>query len=179
MIDMFDQWKKKLKNIFTEEVEVEVEEVVEIKANHSLHNKESKQVETRMMYQYPERNSFRFPVIPDEPTKETTNRPSKIKADQEKTAPAITKDDKREKRTYEDPIRKDRKVYKKIQMSHFSRQTYRRQFMGIKRGSKKMKLKMSLHINERIKFRKGSVMKDLHLSPKIQRNMGGNLQYLP
>ncbi|WP_339228436.1 DNA translocase FtsK [Oceanobacillus sp. FSL K6-2867] len=110
---MFDQWKKKLKNIFTEEVEVEVEEVVEIKANHSLHNKESKQVETRMMYQYPERNSFRFPVIPDEPTKETTNRPSKIKADQEKTAPAITKDDKREKRTYEDPIRKDRKVYKK------------------------------------------------------------------
>lgn len=69
MIDMFEQWKKKLKNIFTEEVEVEVEEIVEIKANPSLHNKENKQVEARMMYQYPEKNSFRFPVIPDVPTK--------------------------------------------------------------------------------------------------------------
>ncbi len=109
---MWDQWKKRIKNIFTEEVEVEVEEVVEIKANHSLQNKENKQVEARMMYQYPERNSFRFPVIPDEQTKKPANRPPKRQNDREK--PEIKKQEKkRPERMYEEPIRQDRKVYKK------------------------------------------------------------------
>lgn len=113
MIDMFEQWKKKLKNIFTEEVEVEVEEIVEIKANPSLHNKENKQVEARMMYQYPEKNSFRFPVIPDVPTKKTVNRPAESKVDYETSAPTFKKEKKREERKFEEPIRHDRKVYKK------------------------------------------------------------------
>ncbi|WP_067727499.1 DNA translocase FtsK [Oceanobacillus damuensis] len=63
---MWEQWKKKIKNIFTEEVEVEVEEVVEIEPqNHQTTGNQN--LRAKMMYQYPDRNSFKFPVIPDEP----------------------------------------------------------------------------------------------------------------
>ncbi|WP_010651221.1 DNA translocase FtsK [Oceanobacillus massiliensis] len=63
---MWDQWKEKIKNIFTKEVEIEVEEIVETKPS-DFRNGGKQQLKAKMTYQYPERNAFRFPVIPDEP----------------------------------------------------------------------------------------------------------------
>jgi len=79
---MFDKWKKKIKDIFTEEVIVEVEEEVEIKPQQHFHVSEKQNVQTKVMYQYPERNSFRFPVIPDKPdTKAKQDIPAYQKRD--------------------------------------------------------------------------------------------------
>lgn len=65
---MWEQWKEKLKNVFTKEVEVE--ETIEVEVD----NPEPKsEVKARMTYQYPSRSSFKFPVIPDETEKNQTN----------------------------------------------------------------------------------------------------------
>ncbi len=58
---MWDKWKQKIKNIFTEEV---IEEQREI---HSDQQTKSK-LQARVTYQYPENKNFRFPVIPDQQT---------------------------------------------------------------------------------------------------------------
>lgn len=124
---MWNDWKKKIKNIFTEEVEieVEVEEVVEVKPQDNHRNKGTQQLKAKMMYQYPERHSFRFPVIPDEPKRKKSNE--NIKTTKTENGPTYQKEQNRhserkpwearknpEERTYKEPsITEGRKVYKK------------------------------------------------------------------
>lgn len=58
-IIMWDQWKEKLKNLFREDTD-----------EHDAANKKDwpnkGEVHSKVMYHYPKRTSFRFPVIPDE-----------------------------------------------------------------------------------------------------------------
>ncbi|WP_087971948.1 DNA translocase FtsK [Oceanobacillus rekensis] len=121
---MWNEWKKKIKNIFTEEVEIEVEEVVEVKSKDN-HNSGTQQLKAKMMYQYPERNSFRFPVIPDAPKRKKTkeNPQSKVIEDfppyqkmQNKRTERKPREARKdtEKRTNNEPMAGEgRKVYKK------------------------------------------------------------------
>lgn len=67
---MWNQWKEAIKNIFTKEIEIEVEEIVEIEKQERRHQ----DPHARMMYQYPESKSFRFPVIPDEPVRKVMEK---------------------------------------------------------------------------------------------------------
>ncbi|ASK62927.1 DNA translocase FtsK [Virgibacillus phasianinus] len=65
---MWGQWKEKLLDLFYTEVEIEDEEEEDEpkKQQRPLHNMQHKdKLETKVMYQYPERKEFRFPVIPD------------------------------------------------------------------------------------------------------------------
>lgn len=61
---MWEQWKERLKNVFTKEVEVE--ETIEVEVDDPEPKSE---VKAKMTYQYPARSSFKFPVIPDETEK--------------------------------------------------------------------------------------------------------------
>lgn len=56
---MWDQWKKKIKTLFVEEEE---QEQPELKQQH----KQTQDLQAKMMYQYPKKPAFRFPVIPDQ-----------------------------------------------------------------------------------------------------------------
>lgn len=58
---MWDRWKKKITNFLFVETEEE--------NNQSPKKRDYRKqdVQTKMMYQYPDNNSFRFPVIPDQP----------------------------------------------------------------------------------------------------------------
>ncbi|MDM8102412.1 MULTISPECIES: DNA translocase FtsK [Oceanobacillus] len=58
----WEQWKERLKNIFTKEVEIEVEEFVEVEQEES---DKQPNIQTKMTYHYPSGRSFKFPVIPD------------------------------------------------------------------------------------------------------------------
>ncbi|MGP4108261.1 DNA translocase FtsK [Virgibacillus sp. L01] len=58
---MWDRWKKKITNFLF----VETEEEKNQSPKNRNHRKQD--VQTKMMYQYPSNNSFRFPVIPDNP----------------------------------------------------------------------------------------------------------------
>lgn len=64
---MWGQWKDKLMDLFTTEVEVEEEEEIEPRKykKKSGSMPKNEELETKVMYQYPEKNEFRFPVIPD------------------------------------------------------------------------------------------------------------------
>ncbi|MFB4166769.1 DNA translocase FtsK [Virgibacillus sp. JSM 102003] len=58
---MWDRWKKKITNFLFVETEEET--------NQSPKNRDYRKqdVQAKVMYQYPDKNSFRFPVIPDQP----------------------------------------------------------------------------------------------------------------
>ncbi|WP_152657273.1 DNA translocase FtsK [Oceanobacillus sp. CFH 90083] len=57
----WEQWKERLKNIFTKEVEIEVKEFVEVEEDAG----KRPNIQTKMAYHYPSERSFKFPVIPD------------------------------------------------------------------------------------------------------------------
>ncbi|MGJ9457245.1 DNA translocase FtsK [Oceanobacillus sp. CF4.6] len=125
---MWDDWKEKIKNIFTKEVEIEVEEVVELES-HSHHNTTNgnQELKAKMMYQYPDRNSFRFPVIPDEPKpkwEKAEDKPKSTKTDdipayqkrkqtRAERKPRETKINPPVRQTYKETLVESRKVYKK------------------------------------------------------------------
>lgn len=61
---MWGQWKDKVMDLFYTEVDDEEEKetkIHQLKPNRQINEK----LETKVMYQYPENKSFRFPVIPD------------------------------------------------------------------------------------------------------------------
>lgn len=64
---MWDQWKQRIKNLLLTEVEEEDQSRSQIQPNRSEHKHQN--IQTRVTYQYPNKNSFRFPVIPDETEK--------------------------------------------------------------------------------------------------------------
>ncbi|MFD1066763.1 DNA translocase FtsK [Oceanobacillus locisalsi] len=74
----WEQWKERLKNIFTKEVEIEVEE--DPVAFEKENPEKQPNIQAKMRYHYPSGRSFKFPVIPDttDQKKETTidNQPS-------------------------------------------------------------------------------------------------------
>lgn len=56
----WEQWKERLKNIFTKEVEVE--ELIEVEVEDP---EKQPNIQTKMTYHYPSGRTFKFPVIPD------------------------------------------------------------------------------------------------------------------
>ncbi|GIO24452.1 DNA translocase FtsK [Oceanobacillus sp. J11TS1] len=56
----WEQWKERLKNIFTKEIEVE--EMIEVEVEDA---EKQPNIQTKMTYHYPSSQSFKFPVIPD------------------------------------------------------------------------------------------------------------------
>ncbi|WP_245833111.1 DNA translocase FtsK [Oceanobacillus timonensis] len=74
----WEQWKERLKNIFTKEVEIEVEE--EPVTFEKENDEKQSNIQAKVTYHYPSGRSFKFPVIPDtaDQKKETTidNQPS-------------------------------------------------------------------------------------------------------
>lgn len=66
---MWDRWKKKINNFLF----VETNEKEDQSPEEQDYNKQD--VQTRMMYQYPDKKSFRFPVIPDQ-KENYTERPA-------------------------------------------------------------------------------------------------------
>lgn len=71
---MWERWKKRIANLFFTEV-IEEEEVERKPRDiNSLHDPD---VHTKVVYKYPNRNSFHFPVIPDNPNlNRETDRPA-------------------------------------------------------------------------------------------------------
>ncbi|MBP2259094.1 DNA translocase FtsK [Virgibacillus alimentarius] len=74
---MWEQWKEKIKNLFLTEVEEEGKVVEEIEGNKKSqsYNKRNEHtihphIQPKVMYQYPNKKPFRFPVIPDDSEKE-------------------------------------------------------------------------------------------------------------
>ncbi|WP_430784713.1 DNA translocase FtsK [Virgibacillus flavescens] len=68
---MWGQWKDKLIDLFYKEVDEEEEVHTQKYANHRIHNNDK--LETKVMYQYPEKKEFRFPVIPDRNEKQNNS----------------------------------------------------------------------------------------------------------
>ncbi|MFD2046362.1 DNA translocase FtsK [Ornithinibacillus salinisoli] len=57
---MWDKWKKKIQNFIWEEVEEQTT------IEHPKKEEEIPNIEARMVYQYPNRKSFHFPIIPEQ-----------------------------------------------------------------------------------------------------------------
>src|SRR5690625_3491340 len=72
MGNKWERWKEKLNNIFFEEIEVDEEDP--LPSNYADGPRKESDVHTKVTYQYPNKSSFRFPVIPDE--KETKKESS-------------------------------------------------------------------------------------------------------
>ncbi|MFC4022496.1 DNA translocase FtsK [Oceanobacillus longus] len=151
-LKMWDDWKEKIKNIFTKEVEIEVEEVVELES-HQHHNTTNgnQELKAKMMYQYPDRNSFRFPVIPDEPKpkrEEEKDRPKSTKTDdisayqkrqqtREERKPRESKIKPPVRQTYNEPSIESRKVYKKDPSVPFQPTDVPSPIYGFQKGKQK------------------------------------------
>src|SRR5690625_2288394 len=67
---MWDQWKEKIKNLFLREVD-ESEDDPQFQTDRNRNEYKHQHVQTRVTYQYPNKKSFRFPVIPDETEKQS------------------------------------------------------------------------------------------------------------
>ena len=66
---MWDRWKNKLSDLFNKEYSDDIDE--EVKSNNK------REIETKMMYQYPTKPPCRFPLIPDNmEERETSNTPA-------------------------------------------------------------------------------------------------------
>src|SRR5690625_6501806 len=106
---MWDQWKEKIKNLFLREVD-ESEDDPQFQTDRDRNEYKYQHVQTRVTYQYPNKKSFRFPVIPDETEKQSDipaykrerkiNRENKNEVDPEPKQPK--------------PEIKEKKVFKKI-----------------------------------------------------------------
>ncbi|WP_088050900.1 DNA translocase FtsK [Virgibacillus dakarensis] len=82
---MWDQWKKRITDLFFTEV-IEEEEIERKPREHSFHDQE---LHTKVVHKYPNRKSFRFPVIPDDPkTNEAIERPAFERKRREPKKPA-------------------------------------------------------------------------------------------
>ncbi|MFD2630486.1 DNA translocase FtsK [Oceanobacillus kapialis] len=97
---MWEQWKKKIKALFAEE---EVNEQQE-----KTQQKHTPDPQAKMMYQYPNKPAFRFPLIPDEQSEsnqapKSNNRPNK----------SYVAQPERKRRKDEADKDQGRKVYKK------------------------------------------------------------------
>ena len=70
---MWDRWKNKIQNFIWKEVETESE--TEEDSNErkiDQHHDKKQPIQTRMVYQYPDKKPFKFPIIPDEPPEKMT-----------------------------------------------------------------------------------------------------------
>ncbi|RYG74947.1 DNA translocase FtsK [Lentibacillus lipolyticus] len=109
---MWDRWKKKLSSLFFEEIEEENEKTpVEWKDN-------KQELRTKVTYQYPERKPFRFPVIPDAPSKEPVETNSDKPAFARKSSEAKEKDNPVQQPEAE--IQQNRKIYKREDGERFT-----------------------------------------------------------
>lgn len=63
---MWDRWKNKIQNFIWKEVETETEEDSN-ERKIDQHHEKNQPIQTRMVYQYPDKKPFKFPVIPDDP----------------------------------------------------------------------------------------------------------------
>lgn len=71
VMNMSNNWKKRVSDFFFEEIEVEMEEEIKEQSGNPVyrtHPTYRKPVDTKVTYQYPKKHgaSFRFPVIPDD-----------------------------------------------------------------------------------------------------------------
>lgn len=100
---MWDQWKGKIKNLFLKEVD-EKEEEPQFQTERNRNEYKHQHVQTRVTYQYPNKNSFRFPVIPDEAEKRadipTYKRERKVKEEKTNEINPKPKQPKPEKKVY-------------------------------------------------------------------------------
>ncbi|MFS0751134.1 DNA translocase FtsK [Oceanobacillus sp. 1P07AA] len=94
---MWEQWKEKLKNVFTKEVEVE--ETIEVEVDDPEPKSE---VKAKMTYQYPSRSSFKFPVIPDETEKNQTKHQTYEPAYKKRQTERSVRREKEEKQNQEE-----------------------------------------------------------------------------
>lgn len=92
---MWDQFKKKINNFLfveTEETE-ETEERLTRKIDHRNDN-----IQAKMTYQYPDKKSFRFPVIPDQTKEENTSDiPAYARKKNQRAVPETNQDKPRHK----------------------------------------------------------------------------------
>ncbi|AIF43169.1 DNA translocase FtsK [Virgibacillus sp. SK37] len=98
---MWQRWKDKIKSFFTEEIEEQ--EYIEEQKYAVNNSKHQHQPEARMVYQYPERKSFRFPVIPDESKNMERNVEPNVKRNTERN---INKDKQKPKSNIESSMPK-------------------------------------------------------------------------
>lgn len=77
---MWGQWKDKIMDLFYTEVDDEEEEVETKKHQTKPSMLKKDKLETKVMYQYPEKRDFRFPVIPDRVEQKKSVEPVDIPA---------------------------------------------------------------------------------------------------
>lgn len=98
---MWNKWKRKIQNFIWKEDKVK-KDTFEGKTDYKIDK--TNQVKTKMVYKYPNEQSFRFPVIPDKPKiKKTTEKP----AYQRRQEPMARNE------TYEQPNEVEEKSYNK------------------------------------------------------------------
>jgi len=100
---LLEQWINKLKALFRDEEE---EDNITIpKDDH--HRDQNQELTAKVTYQYPEKKPFRFPVIPDNPPEERNTKHSPVRKREKVRKPSLNR------RPYREPIKEDRKIYKK------------------------------------------------------------------
>src|SRR5699024_351978 len=85
---MWEKWKKRIERLFFKEVEEEEEVKQEPRNINSLHDQD---VHTKITHRYPNRNPFRFPVIPDRPNQRDTNKSSSARKQNTVEQPAYVR----------------------------------------------------------------------------------------
>ncbi|WP_404453686.1 DNA translocase FtsK [Virgibacillus necropolis] len=95
---MWGQWKDKLVDLFYKEVDEEEEEIDTPKhSGRRLQNNEK--LDTKVMYQYPAKREFRFPVIPDRSETSEQNKPFETPAYQRRKNESFKKEPRKNNAT--------------------------------------------------------------------------------
>lgn len=118
---MWDKWKKRIQNFIWKEVEVDSEEGSYVESeNFDQHHDQKQPIQTRMVYQYPDKKPFKFPVIPDDPPlKQSLDTPAykrrKVEDEQQSQTHSVIS----EKPFAQKQAQKTEKVYKKDESRPF------------------------------------------------------------
>ncbi|APC47988.1 DNA translocase FtsK [Virgibacillus halodenitrificans] len=115
---MWQRWKDKIKSFFTEEIEEQ--EYIEEQKYVMNNSRQQHQPEARMVYRYPERKSFRFPVIPDDSKKMERNTEPKRKRNTERN---IDVEKQKPKPSTESSIRKIQPSIEKRKAADYERKS--------------------------------------------------------
>src|SRR5690625_1576840 len=140
---MWDRWKNKIQNFIWKEVETENE--TEEDSNESKidqHHDKNQPIQTKMVYQYPDKKPFKFPIIPDEPPEKKWPTPPPIS--EERLRETIVNSIKMNLNHMKNQIKSQRilninlrgKFIKKMKVVHLNRVELLLQFMGTKKDVK-------------------------------------------
>lgn len=174
-LKMWKQWKDKVKKMFQND------ETETIDTEHPIRY-QRQEIKPKITYQYPEKKSFRFPIIPDEPVRgysDNSKTPAYLRREKDKQdndrAPAYLQSEKEKQRNGHTKLENvpaqnhSRKVYKKENAPPFQLTEVPSPVYGLQKQKERIENVPAFKRKEEEKLAREPHIQSIEVSPKLER----------